>query len=292
LASRIFEIFSPFVDVLPERVRIYALYLYKLRKFPRIGSPKTFNEKVQWRKLYDRPPIFNILADKLAVKDYVYSKRTPVLVPKVLWEGDTLKDIDFDEIPENYVIKANHASGTNYIVKGQRPSIKKLDTLEDEWRDIDVSKTFVEWAYSEIPIKFFVEEFLDIAESVPVDYKFWVFHGKVKFVQVDVDRFIDHKRAFFSKYFEKLPFLLTLPDIDREIKPPENFNEMVSIAESLADGLDFVRVDLYSDENKVYFGECTMYPGGGYEEFKPKSKDLEIGSLWCLDQSIGPKSGA
>lgn len=283
MASRIFKFFSPLVDVLPERQRIKALYLYKFHKLPNLDRPKTFSDKVQWRKLYDRRSIFTTLADKLAVKEYVKSMCAEVFVPKLIWSGESLMDLNVQCLPNKYVIKANHASGTNYIVKnGEHPSSEILKALEKEWKSLDVSKTFVEWAYAEIKIEFFVEEFLDIAESVPVDYKFWVFHGKVQFVQVDVDRFVGHKRAFFSTNFERLPFLLTFPDINREIAPPENFKKMVEIAESLSETLDFVRVDLYSDDKNVYFGEFTMYPGGGYEAFKPIACDRYVGSLWSL----------
>lgn len=283
MASKVFRFFSPLVDILPERERIKALYLYKFHRLPDLDQPKTFNEKVQWRKLCDRRTKFTTLVDKLAVKKYIKTKCTEVIVPNLIWSGKSLSDLGSEGLPNKYVIKSNHASGTNYIVRnGEHPSRSTLKYLEKLWRSIDVSKTFVEWAYSEIEIKFFVEEFLDISESVPVDYKFWVFHGKVRFVQVDVDRFVGHKRAFFSTNFERLPFLLTFPDIDREIAPPNNFRDMVAIAEKLSNNLDFVRVDLYSDDENVYFGEFTMYPGGGYEVFQPLSSDFDVGALWSL----------
>jgi hypothetical protein len=244
----------------------------------------TFNEKVQWRKFHDRNPLFTTLADKLLVKTHIKRIIPELTIPRVLWSGNSLKSVDFYNFPDDYVIKANHASGTNFIVRnGEHPSVEKLSFLEKEWRATDISKTFVEWAYAQISILFFIEEFLNFEDASPIDYKFWVFHGEVKFVQVDLNRFTEHKRAFYSTSGVKLEFLLTHPDINEPFQMPNNFDEMIWIAEKISEGLDFIRVDLYSDNEAVYFGECTMYPGGGYEKFTPFDFDEKIGKLWCLN---------
>ena len=136
--------------------------------------------------------------------------------------------------------------------------------------------------YSNIPITYFVEEYLDFSDFVPVDYKFWVFSGRVSFVQVDTNRFINHQRAFFDRDWNKLPFLLTYPDISSTLQAPKNFSDKITVAEKLSGGLDYIRVDLYSDERDVFFGELTIYPGGGYERFSPSRFDLAAGQLWNL----------
>lgn len=282
MASYIFKILSPIVNCFPEIVRVKGVFFYKFGRLPSIDNPITFNEKVQWRKIYDRDPIFTVLADKLAVKNHI-SSSSRVVVPRVLWSGNSLQYLDVSILPDNYVIKANHASGTNFIVRnGDHPSKSKLSVLEKDWRATDISKTFVEWAYSQVPVRFFVEEFLDFEDVVPIDYKFWVFHGEVKFLQVDLDRFTNHKRAFYSLNGKKLDFRLTYPDIDSDFYMPDNFSDMVHVAEEIAHGLDFVRIDLYSDNEKIYFGECTMYPGGGYEKFVPQKFDEIVGNFWRL----------
>jgi hypothetical protein len=281
MASNLFNLLSPLVNVLPEKYRIFALFIYKHKKLPNIISPETFNEKIQWRKINDRNPIFCKLADKVAVKDYIASLNLDVVIPKIIWQSDSLSDFNFNILTEKFVLKANHASGTNLIIRpGDMIDLQKLKLLEKEWRSIAIDETFVEWGYSQIPIKFFAEEFLDFDSFVPVDYKFWVFHGRVEFVQVDSDRYQGHKRAFYDRNWNKLPFLLTFPDVVNEIIQPKNLIRMIEIAEAIAGDLDFVRVDLYSDHLSVYFGEVTMYPDSGYGVFSPVGADLNIGKLW------------
>lgn len=282
MVSTLFKTFAPIVDLLPERLRIELVFFYKHRKKLNLNPPISFNEKINWRKIFDRNPKFCELADKLAVKPYVETFAIDVVVPKVLWQGDTLEDlVHFSNLPKNYVIKANNGSGTNYIVRnGEHLDVQKLRKLESEWRSVNIGETFVEWGYSNIPIKFFVEEFLDFEKDVPTDYKFWVFSGKVHYIQVDADRFVNHQRSFYDTSWNKLPFLLTYPDICYDVSKPNNLTDMIKIAEVLSGEADFLRVDLYSDGNNVYFGEITIYPGSGYERFQPKSYDLIVGKLW------------
>ena len=285
MASNLYRAFSPLVNLLPERSRILLMYAYKHMRLPDLAAPLTFNEKIQWRKLYDRNSLFTEIADKVAVKQYVDSKNTVAKVPKILWQGKSLLQLaDFSQLPDSYVIKANHASGTNLIVtNGRHQSLKALKKLENKWSNIRIDKTFVEWGYSNIPITYFVEEYLDFSDFVPVDYKFWVFSGRVSFVQVDTDRFVNHQRAFFDRDWNKLPFLLTYPDIRATLLAPENFADMITVAEKLSAGLDFIRVDLYTNERDVFFGELTVYPGGGYERFSPSKFDLTVGQLWEMN---------
>jgi hypothetical protein len=285
MASNLYRAFAPLVNLLPEKVRIQLLYAVKHKRFLRLKHPVTFNEKVNWRKLHDRAPIFSELADKIIVKEYVKGIVPEAKVPGILWCGDKLEELSaFEDLPDNYVIKANHASGTNIIVNdGKHLAKNTLKMLGREWRRTRIDKTFVEWGYSNIPIKFFVEEFLDFSDFVPVDYKFWVFSGRVEFVQVDTDRFISHQRAFFDRDWVKLPFNLTYPDVRGDLNAPKNFKSMIDTAERLASNLDFVRVDLYSNNEDVFFGEITIYPDAGYGKFHPRRYDEIIGKLWSLD---------
>lgn len=288
MASKTFLTFAPLVNILPENIRIKLLYVIKQKKIPNLKDPITFNEKVNWRKLFDRDPLFSKLADKIAVKDYVKSKNSKVFVPKILWQGKSLCDLpSYCELPEKFVIKANHASGTNYIVKdGNYPSKSELIKLEKNWRKTRIDKTFVEWGYTNIPITFFVEEYLDFSDFVPVDYKFWIFSGRVEFVQIDTQRFINHQRGFFDRNGNRLPFLLTYPDIEAPVCMPNNYADMITIAEDLSSKLDFIRVDLYTNESEVFFGEITVYPDAGYGKFSPSSFDEKVGELWDLGNKV------
>jgi hypothetical protein len=283
MPSLIFDLLSPLINVLPEKARIQFLCIYKHKSLARLKDPISFNDKINWRKLNDRNPIYPILADKLAVKKFIDDLNLDMITPKTLCWSNNLINLDLDQLPDDYVLKANHASGTNIIIRsGMRLSDKRLLELQKIWTRVDISKTFVEWGYSQIPVKFFAEEFLDFDKVAPTDYKFWVFGGKVAFVQVDVGRFQDHRRAFYDREWNKMPFLLTYPDVETPSIRPNNFNKMIGLAETLSQSLDFIRVDLYTDDINVYFGEITMYPGAGYEVFSPKKYDKIIGNMWNL----------
>lgn len=267
---------------MPERWRIKVIFFFKQGRFPNLKNPQSFNEKVQWRKIYDRREFFGQLVDKIEAKKHVNECAPWVKVPKTYWIGYTLDEFDTGAINPPYVIKANHASGTNIIINNTSDLPKDLRHIEKKWRKLDLSRTFVEWAYSTVPIRFFAEEFLDFDDFVPIDFKVWVFHGKAKFVEVDTDRFRGHKRAFYDRDWNRLAFLLTFPKVSDEIEKPKNFQSILDSAEAIAAGLDFARVDLYSDQVEVYFGEITLYPDAGHGTFHPTNYDFFVGKNWKL----------
>jgi len=288
MASLKFRLFAPLVNLLPEILRIYLMYFLRFREIPNIKTPKTFNEKINWRKIYDRDPLYITLSDKIAVKTYLSKKNLNLVIPKVLWEGDHLPDIKtLDNLPSNYVIKANHASGTNFIVRNNKHlSEKKLLNLQKAWQKIEIQKTFVEWGYSKIPIKFFIEEFIGLQENVPNDYKFFVFDKKMHYVQVDIGRgTTSHKRAFFDRDWILQPFNkeFPAPESSSDFIRPTNFDQMVQSSEEIAPKNGFFRVDLYSDNNHVFFGEITIYPASGYDPFIPSKYDKIVGELWSVN---------
>ena len=285
MPSKKFNAFAPLMHVLPVKIRLRFLFLVKQRRLLDLEYPHSFNEKVQWRKLYDRRDEFPILVDKLRVKEFVSIKVPEVIVPKVYRSGAKLTDLHLSELVPPYVIKANHASGTNWIVKDYRSVPRDLELLEKRWRSLRLSDTFGEWAYSQVPIRFFVEEFLPFSDSVPIDFKIWVFHGRAEFIQVDTDRFQGHKRAFFDRQWRKQPFLLTFPDVTYNVRKPDNLEEMLLVAEKIADNLDFARIDLYTTNEAIYFGEITLYPDAGHGAFYPSEYDFFVGSFWALPSS-------
>lgn len=283
MPSFVFSIFSPLVDTLREDYRVALLFLYKHNRFPDLKKPISFSEKVQWRKLYDRNPLYSLLVDKYAVKGFVESIGLNLVVPKVLWRGNSLSSFDASLMPDRFVLKASHSSGTNLIVSNKTNlSGVHFGALERKWRKVRLDKTFVEWAYSGVPVRFFAEEYLVFGGKPIDDYKFWVFSGRVEFIQVDVGRYDDHRRNFYSRDWVGLDFMLTYPKAHDRLDPPDNLYDMIYIAESLGSSFDFVRIDLYSDGFSVFFGEYTFYPGSGYERFSPVEKDVEIGRMWTV----------
>ena len=283
-----FRIFSPVVNFFPEKYRIYLMYFLRFRKLPNIKKPVTFNEKINWRKIYDRNPLYSTLSDKIAVKNYLSKRDLNLVVPKILWEGDNLSDIEYlTNLPSRYVIKANHSSGTNYIVRNsEHLSSKDLVNLQKLWQKSKIHKTFVEWGYGNIPVKFFIEEFIGFQQKVPDDYKFYVFDKKMHYVQVDIGRdTTSHKRAFFDRYWNIQPFNkeYPVPVSSVDFIKPLNFDIMIQLAEEIAPQNGFFRVDFYTDNINVFFGEITFYPASGYDPFIPPVYDKIMGDLWVVN---------
>lgn len=279
--SNAFIIFSPWVARLPSRLRVIVLFLLKQKRLPRLRNPKTFSDMIQYRKLYDRNPKYPMLVDKIAVRSFVKSNAPQVRLPRLLWVGESLSQLELVALPDRFVLKANNGSGTNLLVFDKNAVTKELVTkIDANWLRICLAETFGEWAYQGIERKVFAEEMLVIDGEIPSDYKFWVFHGRVELIQVDQSRFKKHKRTFFCRDWTRKALKVTHSTEELPMTPPENLDEMIEVAEQLSSDTDFIRVDLYTDGDKIFFGELTLYPGSGYEVFSPYSEDLRLGDLW------------
>lgn len=249
----------------------------------KIFNPKTFNEKIHWLKLFNRKKEYINLTDKLNVKDFVENKIGDKYIIKTIGFWDNVSSIPWEDLPKSFVIKTNHASGSTFIVKNKEIDLNQgLINSLNKWMKIDFYKSSREHVYKGIKRKIFVEELIqNNYGEIPKDYKFFCFNGKPQFVQVDIDRFKDHKRAFYTLNWTKLPFTTLYKQYEGDIKRPKNFLEMISVAEKLSEGLTFIRVDLY-DIEKVYFGELTFFPGGGNEQFYPNEWDKTVGKMLIL----------
>lgn len=279
-----YKIFSRYISILPLKHRLNLLFFRRFQRFISFDEPKTFNEKIQLRKVHDRRELLTIAADKLASKEYVEKICPDLYIPKTLWatnNAEDLKKIDFNKLPDNYVFKANHTSQTIEIIRnGNHLSAEKMFKRAADWFKHDQSSSLGEWAYKNIVPHVFIEEYLDFNNESPDDYKFFVYHGKVHFIQVDYDRFKDHKRNMYDANWNDLGFEYSYK---RKLPIPQKpffLAEMISIAEKLSQEFDFVRVDLYFYKEKVTFGELTIYPGAGFEKFPEKHWDVKFGSPW------------
>jgi len=253
--------------------------------WPHLRNPRSFEEKVTARMLFDRDPRWTLLSDKLQVRDYVTAKvGTEILIP-LLWTGKRSQDIPFETLPKQFVIKANHGCAYNIIVDDKSrfdpvPARSKID----RWLSENFCHDYVlgtAWAYRNIPPRIMVEAFIGENGSPPVDYKFFCFGGKVEMFKMDFDRFTDHSVAFFDRDCRPLEVHeVGLTRFDRIVVFPPKIREMIELAEKLAEGLDFIRVDLYNVGNRIYFGELTCYPGGGNGPWHPESFDFLWGGKW------------
>lgn len=242
-------------------------------------EPETFNQKIQFRKLYDNNPLYSICADKYRVREYVKEKiGEEYLIPLYL-VTDKLTEEQWEKLPNSFVAKANHDSGTVKIIKDKNKVDKKKIIKELNMSlKFDYGIVSLEKYYSNIPRKIIVEKYLK--EEI-VDYKFLCFNGKVEMLFLCLNRNSTGLNVdFYSKEWEKLPFERHYKNSDKIINKPDNYEKMIEISEKLAEDFDFVRVDLYEVNNKIYFGELTFCPGSGMEEFTPEEWDYKIGSYW------------
>lgn len=258
--------------------------------FPKKG---TFNYKIrQFMKQKEVPEIYTTMADKYAVREFVKNKGTSVKLAKLLYVTDDPKTIPFDELPNNYVIKANHGSGWIIIMKDgvdivtNRPhSREQIIKRTTGWLKITYGKFIIlnEPHYWPIKPKLVIEELIQPNSSedmVPIDYKFYVYHGTARFIEVHTKRYINHIQNIYTREWEKMHVVIGEPINDQMDEKPSNFDELVSIAEKLGEDVDFVRVDLFTVGDDIYFGELTLTPGSGTAKFVPEEYDAVFGQYW------------
>ncbi len=251
-----------------------------------IYDPQTFNEKIQWIKLYDHNPLYTVFADKLSVRDYVADKiGSQYLIPLIgLW--NCADDIFPDVLPNRFVIKNSHDSGGVFICRDKGKfdfeSVKKQLKRRMQHNYYYVSR---EWGYKNVKPHIIAEELLEDKKNGDLrDYKIFCFAGKAMYIQVDFDRFTNHKRNLYDKDWNCLDLRIKCAnDKSVNIEKPAKLSEMLMLAEKLSYGIPQLRVDLYLVDDKIFFGELTVYHGGGIEPFYPDSYELEWGKKIDLD---------
>jgi len=254
--------------------------------YPRFKKPRTFSEKIWYRMLFDRNPIWTELSDKLKAKEFVKKRIGERHIVPSLWIGQRAEEIPFEKLPNKFVIKTNHGGGYNIIVT-DRESLDRAKTIHKINTWLKASFTYTKflgmaWAYKNIDPKVFIELFIEENGKIPLDYKFFCFSGRVEYLLITYDRFGYHREKHFYKDFTPLDLWNGADQYAGPFIRPENFEEMIEIAENLSAGFDFIRVDLYNIKGKIYFGEFTCYPAGGLARFVPRNWDFIFGEKWNL----------
>ena len=249
-----------------------------------IEQPKTFNEKLQWLKLHDRNPLYTQLVDKYEVRKFVAEKiGEEHLIPLLGGPWDSVDEIDFDALPEQFVLKTTHDCGGIVICTDK-------GSFDREAAKAKLAKHLKrkyycgnrEWPYKNVKPRIIAERYMadDTGDGLR-DYKFYCFNGEPKFMLIATDRFekdTETKFTYFDMDFNRLPFSWSGPIDSRKLEKPSTFNEMREIAEKLSAGIPHVRVDLYESAGKVFFGELTFYDSSGTEKIDPPEWDEIIGS--------------
>lgn len=247
----------------------------------------TYTEKMQWAKLYDSTPQKSDLTDKYKVRQWVEEKIGAEYLIGLLGVWDSFDEIDFSTLPDKFVLKTNHGSGTNIIVKDKCSlDLRNAKRKFKDWLDTDFGYKSLELHYSAIKPKIIAEEYVETELGDLQDYKFLCFDGKPYFCWVDMGRYSNHTRDVFDLKWQLQPWSQeTYAHYDKPIDKPENFDRMVEIAKILAQGFPHVRVDLYNVNGKIYFGEMTFTNGGGFDRILPVEYDKKLGDLWALPKT-------
>ena len=270
---------------------LFVKLMWKIQKdYPlNLQHPVTFNEKLQWMKLYDHRPIYTMLVDKVKVKEYVASIIGDKFIIPTLGVWDDPDKIDFEKLPDKFVLKCNHNSGTGMYICRDKKQLDK-EKVKEELRKGLKENYYIknrEWPYKDVPRRILAEKFLDHSseESDLKDYKLFCFDGVVKLVQVDYNRFIHHNRNLYTPDWRRLDVEIEFPsEPGVEFERPDGLEIAIKVAEKLSKGFPHVRVDFYIVDGNVYFGEMTFYHGSGFEKIIPFSFDKEMGK-WI--QGVG-----
>ncbi len=263
---------------------LMQLYEYHFDVKLDFRHPVKFSEKIQWIKLYDNSALKTRLADKYQVREWIKDKIGERYLIPLLGVWDRPEEIDYDSLPEQFVIKCNHGSAYIYVVKDKKKMDKyKIRHLLQEWMNTEFAYKSLELHYRGIPRKILAEQYIQQQDGGLTDYKFHCFGGRPLAVQLVGDRdFKGHtaREIFMDLSWNPMPCTYTNARYEEgKLKKPSTFEEMVRIAEILSEGFKYVRVDLYSVDGKVLFGEMTFTPTSGYSQWKPAEYDQYWGQF-------------
>lgn len=275
---------------MPDEEYIIHKYQALMGKSLDLNTPKTFNEKLQWLKLYDRKPEYTMMVDKYLVRDYITEQLGSEYLIPLLGVWDSPDDIDFESLPNQFVLKCNHNSGLGMCICKDKSKLEiaKVKAQLRKGLAQDYYLTGREWPYKDVPRKVICEKYMTDTPNVATftDYKFFCFNGKVDSVMLCLDRNTgDTKFYFFDRDWKLRRYNIrgkNAPD-DFTLPKPENIDKMFEIVEKLSQGIPFARIDLYNSNGQIYFGEITFFPDSGFDPNLLPETDLYFGNLINLD---------
>ncbi|WP_100615835.1 ATP-grasp fold amidoligase family protein [Confluentibacter citreus] len=272
--------------LIPDKLIIQSSFKKHMGYSLDLDNPKTLNEKINWLKLYDRNDLHTIIADKFKVRDYVEKKIGKKYLIPLLYHTKNPNDLKPENLPStgNYIIKTNHDSSGGVIVRD--PLVINWNYIRKRFKHLLKENHYystIEWQYKNIEPRIVVEQLLTYDDgSIPDDYKFHCFNGKLAFVMVDFDRHSNIRtRNLYDTDWNLLPCNWGRPN-GKELNKPENFEEMKMLAETLAKDFKYVRIDFYLVNAKIYFGEITLHHASGFQKFYQKECDEKYGSMLNL----------
>ena len=275
------------LSILPDKLYLQLKYFYRFHKFPDLKDPKTYNEKLQWLKLYDRRPIYTTMADKYEAKKYVASIIGDKYIVPTYGVWNRFEEIDFNSLPNQFVLKCTHDSGGVVICKDKsKLDIEKAKDKINKSLNTNYYYHSREWPYKDINPRIIAEKYIEDESGDLTDYKFFSFDGETKALYVATDRQSkeETKFDFYDDKFNHLDLVNSHPNSSKENKKPKQFDEMISLANKLSKGYPHIRVDFYEVNGKIYFGELTFYHMSGFQPFYPEKWDYIFGEWLKLDK--------
>ncbi|MBR5900435.1 MAG: glycosyl transferase [Clostridia bacterium] len=266
---------------IPTKPYLKMVYKIKTGKKLNLKNPVGFNEKLNWLKVNDVHPEYTDYVDKIKVREIVKQKLGEDICFPLLGQWEKYQDIDFNALPDKFVLKCNHDSGSVKVIKDKsqinHSEFKKFFNSRLKINPFAIGR---EYPYKKVKPMIMAEKFMtpDNASDIE-DYKFFCFNGKPEIMFIATERSIDCKFDFFDMDFNHLDIVNIHPQSGKEIKKPENFDKMKEIAQKLSQGIKFARIDLYEIEGKIYFGEYTFFHGGGFWLFSPVEWERKLGDL-------------
>ncbi len=273
--------------VLSDKAYIRLKYFSRFRKFPDLKNPKTFCEKLQWLKLYDRNPEYSKMVDKYEVREYVKEKLGEEYLVPLLGVWDSFDEIDFDKLPRQFVLKCTHDSGGLVICKDKsKLNIEKTRKKINRSLKNNYYWSGREWPYKDVKPRIIAEKYMvDESGTELKDYKFLCFNGKPMFVEYHTGRFTEkHTQDFYDINWNKTNISQEGTMSDFTVEKPMLFDKMIELTNILADGIRHVRIDWYNINGKIYFGEITFFDNSGLVPFDKEDDDLLLGSLIDLKE--------
>lgn len=281
----------------PDKLYLTLLFRCKMGYWIDWKNPKTFSEKLQWLKLYDRKPEYTTMVDKFAVKEYVANLIGEEYIIPTLGVWDTPEDINWDELPNQFVLKTTHGGGnTGVVICKDKVTFDKKSAIEKLNRSLKscIFKSYREWPYKNVKRRIIAEQYMEDRESEDlIDYKFYCFNGEPIYCQVIRDRRSKETIDFYDVDWNHMSFVGLNPIAENslvsivkngitQVVKPYKLEDMLSICSKVASQIPFVRVDLYSIQSKVYMGEITFYPASGLGVFTPKEWNDKLGKFISL----------
>ena len=270
---------------LPDKLFLCVLYRLRMGYWMNFKTPKTFTEKLQWLKLYNRRPEYTNLVDKYAVKEYVAQMVGQEYIIPTYAVYDRVEDIDWDKLPNQFVMKTtNGGGGNNVFICTDKSTIdkEKVSLIMTQSLQYNIYKYFGEWPYKGVKPRIIIEELLQSSTGDIRDYKFYCFNGIPRLLLVASNRFTSHNFNYLDIDYNPITLTSTCgKPINNIGNRPENYDIMVNIAKKLSKNMPHVRVDLYNCDGKVYFGELTFFDASGYDNLNSEEWNRRLGD-WIV----------